>query len=75
MAGAAGFDWPALMRLGLGRLGLDPARFWALTPMELVIRLGLDGDGRAAMDRDRLEELARAFPDREKGDSTGDRNG
>ncbi len=63
MAGAAGFDWPVLMRLGLHRLGLDPARFWALTPAELVIRLGLGADGRVAMDRARLDELARAFPD------------
>ncbi len=67
MAAERGFDWPALMRLGLRGLGLAPGTFWALTPLELVIKLGLDGDGHAAMDRARLEELARAFPDRKPG--------
>ena len=56
------FDWPALMRLGLRRLGMAPADFWALTPAELVMKLGLE-DGPAPLGRARLEELARAFPD------------
>lgn len=56
------FDWPALMRLGLNGLQLTPDRFWALTPAELMVMLGKDG-AVAPLGRQRLEELARAFPD------------
>ena len=59
-------DWPALMRAGLGGLGLTPAAFWALTPGELLIMLG-DRAGPAPMGRDRLEVLSRAFPDEGEG--------
>ena len=58
----SGFDWPALMRLGMHGLGLRPWEFWALTPAELMILTGrevLD----APFDRARLTELATAFPD------------
>ncbi|MCT4684014.1 MAG: phage tail assembly chaperone, partial [Roseicyclus sp.] len=41
---AGGFDWPALMRVGLQGLGLAPAVFWALTPAELLMMLG-EGEG------------------------------
>ncbi len=58
----AGLDWPALMRAGIAGLGLRPAEFWALTPAELRLMLGLTGSA-APMARDRLEELCRAFPD------------
>ncbi|MCV6593733.1 MAG: phage tail assembly chaperone [Silicimonas sp.] len=57
----ARFDWPALLRAGLG-LGLRPAEFWALTPAELALMLGREGSG-APLSRARLEELAAAFPD------------
>lgn len=63
------FDWPGLLRVGLKGLGLRPAEFWALTPVELMLLLGLDGGEEAAMGRSRLEELIRAFPDRTKGNS------
>lgn len=64
MAGKTGsFDWPALMRAGIGGLRLAPADFWALTPVELMLLLGVEGRS-APMGRDRLMELARAFPDR-----------
>lgn len=63
------FDWPGLMRLGLKGLGLRPAEFWALTPAELMIMLGREG-GAAPLGRARLEELARAFPDRGSGQET-----
>jgi len=55
------FDWAGLMRAGLA-LGLRPAEFWALTPVELEMLLGR-GSGPGALDRARLEELAAAFPD------------
>ncbi len=58
----SGFDWPGLLRAGLQRLGLRPHEFWALTPAELTLMLG--ETGQAPMARVRLEELARAFPDR-----------
>jgi len=58
-----GFDWPALMRAGIGGLHLRPAEFWALTPVELMLLLGIESR-RAPMGRARLMELARAFPDR-----------
>lgn len=56
------FDWPALMRAGIHGLGLRPAEFWALSPAELMLMLGA-GAGPAPLDRARLDELARAFPD------------
>lgn len=55
-------DWPMLMRAGINGLGLKPAEFWALTPMELMIMLGRDG-GTAPLGRDRLDALTTAFPD------------
>ena len=64
-------DWPALMRAGMRGLGLRPAEFWALTPAELMLMLGLDG-GPASMGRARLAELSAAFPDEQrKGESDG----
>ena len=58
-------DWPALMRAGLRGLGLRPAEFWALTPAELLLMLGLEG-GSVAMGRARLAELSAAWPDDER---------
>lgn len=61
-----GFDWPALMAVGLRGLGLKPVDFWALTPAELAFLLG-HGDGRLPMDRAGLDALAARFPDTEDG--------
>ncbi|WP_417727350.1 rcc01693 family protein [Roseovarius sp.] len=58
------FDWPALMRAGMQRLGLRPAEFWALTPVEFRLMLG-ERQGVPPMARDGLEALLRAFPDRQ----------
>ncbi|WP_199178551.1 rcc01693 family protein [Acidimangrovimonas sediminis] len=57
-----GLDWPGLMRAGLGTLGLEPRAFWALTPVELMLMLGIGG-GAGPLTRVRLEELAAAYPD------------
>ena len=55
-------DWPGLMRAGFGRLGLTPAEFWCLTPAELALMLG-DPNAVPPLNRARLAELARAWPD------------
>jgi len=62
----AGFDWAGLMRAGLIRLRLTPAQFWALTPLELAMMLGVDATA-SRLTRARLEALAARFPDAEKG--------
>lgn len=60
------FDWPALMRAGMHGLRLRPEEFWALTPVELQVMLGV-GNGAAPLNRSRLDELQRAYPDRSGG--------
>ncbi|MBV0912948.1 rcc01693 family protein [Anianabacter salinae] len=62
-------DWAGLMRAGLLGLRLRPAEFWALTPAELRLMLGVDA-GAPPLTRARLEELVRAYPDR-KGQADG----
>jgi len=57
------FDWPAMMRAGLRGLGLGPDEFWAMTPVEFLLMLGLEGGRGGALGRDGLEELRRRFPD------------
>ena len=57
-----GMDWASLMRAGLHDLRLQPARFWALTPAELQIMLGLN-HRLLPMARDRFEALTAAYPD------------
>ena len=61
-------DWPGLMRVGIGQLGLAPEAFWRLTPAELQMLTGPEPTGQAACTRARLDALVRAFPDRLKGD-------
>jgi len=58
------FDWPALMQLGLGQLRLSPDQFWRLTPAELALMAGLNG--QRIMDRSGLAELMAKYPDMEK---------
>lgn len=72
---SAGLDWPALMRVGLrpremGGLGLHPAQFWALTPAELALMLGIE-PGAGLMTRDRLAELVTRYPDGPQNVKTG----
>lgn len=62
MTGRSGLDWPGLMRAGLHDLRLTPDQFWALTPAELAMMLGLEA-GPAPMTRDRLANLSRLYPD------------
>lgn len=58
----SGLDWPGLMRAGLGGLGLLPADFWDLTPLELIILLGPQ-EAAMGMNRSGLEALMSRFPD------------
>ncbi len=60
-----GLDWSGLMSAGLHGLRLTPREFWALTPIELQIMLGLTKVS-APMGRGRLDELLAAFPDKAK---------
>jgi len=55
-------DWAALLRAGLHDLRLQPSDFWALTPAELQIMLGLDAR-LIPMARDRFDALAASYPD------------
>lgn len=68
-------DWAGLMRVGMGPvaaggLGLTPGAFWALSPVELRIMLGMVAEG-APVGRDRLAALMAAFPDGRKGGGDG----
>ena len=60
-------DWPTLLRAALRDLRLLPREFWALTPAELGLMLGLD-QAQPRMGQDRLQDLIRAFPDERKTD-------
>lgn len=58
--------WRALMALGLGRLGLSPREFWAMTPAELVAAAeGLVGRPALAsvIERHDLHALMNRYPD------------
>ena len=65
MSSNGAFDWAALMRAAFQRLGMDPERFWRLTPAELVMLLGQD-TGTPAMTQDGLAALMAAFPDKKE---------
>lgn len=58
------FAWADLLRAGCA-LGMMPRDVWALTPAELAFLLGKEGSA-APLSRQRLEELAAAFPDDRK---------
>jgi len=56
------FDWNGLLRVGLTQLGLRPAEFWGLTPVELALLLGHSG-ADASMSRSALDALLMKYPD------------
>lgn len=58
-------NWAALMRLGLVELRLEPDRFWALTPAELMLMAGVSGE-IASLSRAGFVDLAASFPDGSK---------
>ena len=60
----SGFDWPAVLRAGIGDMGLKPNEFWALTPAEFLIMSGI-GQGPKPMGRAGLTDLLERFPDSE----------
>lgn len=55
-----GFDWGGLLRIGVTVGGLKPHEFWALTPSELALILGLEAVEKP-LNRARLEELDRLY--------------
>jgi len=65
----SGFDWPALMRAGIGDMGLKPNEFWALSPAEFLLMSGV-GAGPTPMGRDGLAALLARFPDAPDGETT-----
>ena len=65
-----GIDWRGLMQAGLHGLGLAPAEFWRLTPVELRMMLGRE-QMVPPLTRARLAELAAAFPDMRKDQGNG----
>jgi len=63
-AEAERFPWRELMAVGFGRLRLDSAAFWAMTPRELAAAIeGLTGSHAAPPNRAMLDALMRRFPD------------
>lgn len=62
--GAAAFPWDEAMTLGLGRLGLHPAAFWAMSPREFARAIAplLPAHGGAPRRAD-LDALMTRFPD------------
>lgn len=63
-AGPRPFPWAEAMAIGFGVLRLSSRDFWALTPRELAAAIrGLSGGTVPPMSRERLEELAKRFPD------------
>jgi uncharacterized phage protein (TIGR02216 family) len=62
-------DWAALLRAGVGRLGLTPETFWALTPFECALLLG--GGAAAPMGRAELDGLMARWPDSQGGSRDG----
>ncbi|MCF6443484.1 phage tail assembly chaperone [Nereida sp. MMG025] len=59
---ADGLDWGALMRVGLGQAGLPPATFWAMTPYEFSLSLGLEPP-QTPLRFQGFADLMAAFPD------------
>lgn len=64
--GPTHMDWPNLMRAGIAGLRLAPDAFWALTPRELALLLGVGAS--PALRRADLLALMAAHPDRRPDD-------
>ena len=63
-------DWAGLVNVGIGKLGLQPTEFWALSPIELQVMLGLQ-DTMMPMQRSRMAALLDAYPDKKEGTADG----
>ena len=63
-------DWHGLMLRGLRDLGLCPRDFWALTPIELLVMLGME-EAPVPLTRARLHELDRRYGNVTKGQTDG----
>jgi len=59
------FPWDEAIGFGLGVLRLPPAQFWVMTPRELAFAIrAARGTVPDPVDRGRLDELMKQFPDR-----------
>lgn len=67
------FPWRAAMAFGLGKLGLAPAAFWAMTPRELAAAAeGVFGRAAAPLARAQLDDMMQRYPDGHDGDRRTD---
>jgi uncharacterized phage protein (TIGR02216 family) len=57
------FPWEAVLHAGLCRMRLPAKDFWAMTPREFALALGLLRPSPAVPERGGLAALMRAFPD------------
>ena len=58
----SGINWDHWLTTAVHHHGLSLDVFWAMTPAELMMVLGMKED-RGPMGRDRLAELCAQFPD------------
>ncbi|MGR3712264.1 MAG: phage tail assembly chaperone [Shimia sp.] len=67
------FDWGSLLGCAMRQCRLRPEEFWALTPAEFGVLLGLEGGG-AVLTRNGFQALMAAYPDagRAKEEGAGD---
>lgn len=63
-AAAAPFPWDAVVHAGLCLLRLPARDFWAMTPREIRAALGGLRPDAGPIDRQALQTLMTAFPDR-----------
>ena len=57
------FPWKQAIGFGLGVLRLSPEQFWRMTPRELAYAIEAVSGRRTSLDRGRLAELMKRYPD------------
>lgn len=57
------FPWQQAIGFGLGVLRLPPEQFWRMTPRELAYAIEAVRGRAAPLDRGRLADLMKRFPD------------
>ncbi len=57
------FPWKQAIGFGLGVLRLAPEQFWRMTPRELAYAIETVTGRTAPLNRDRLAQLMKSYPD------------